>query len=51
MVAFEPVKGIGPAGPNIYLAAFEKGSLEWRVWLNLDGSVDIFRYRDVLPPK
>jgi CubicO group peptidase (beta-lactamase class C family) len=44
-------KGVGPAGPNIYLAAFEKGSLEWRVWLNLDGSVDVFRYRDVAPPK
>ncbi len=39
-------KGVGPAGPNIYLATFEKGSLEWRVWLNLDGSVDVFRYRD-----
>jgi CubicO group peptidase (beta-lactamase class C family) len=44
-------KGVGPAGPNIYLAAFERGSLEWRVWLNLDGSVDVFRYRDVSPPK
>jgi len=44
-------KGVGPAGPNIYLATFEKGSLEWRVWMNLDGSVDIFRYRDVSPPK
>lgn len=44
-------KGVGPAGPNIYLAAFEKGSLEWRVWLNLDGTVDVFRYRDVSPPK
>ena len=44
-------KGVGPAGPNIYLATFEKGSLEWRVWLNLDGSVDVFRYRDASPPK
>jgi len=39
-------KGVGPGGPNIYLATFENGSLEWRVWLNLDGSVDVFRYRD-----
>jgi CubicO group peptidase (beta-lactamase class C family) len=39
-------KGVGPAGPNIYLAAFDNGSLEWRVWMNLDGSVDVFRYRD-----
>ena len=44
-------KGVGPAGPNIYLTTFEKGSLEWRVWLNLDGSVDVFRYRAVTPPK
>jgi len=40
-------KGVGPAGPNIYLASFEKGSQEWRVWLNLDGSVDVFRFRSV----
>ena len=39
-------KGVGPGGPNIYLTTFERGSLEWRVWLNLDGSVDLFRYRD-----
>ncbi len=38
-------KGVGPAGPNIYQTAFENGSLEWRIWLNLDGSVDVFRYR------
>jgi hypothetical protein len=44
-------KGIGPAGPNIYLTTFEKGSLEWRVWMNLDGTVDIFRFRNVSPEK
>lgn len=44
-------KGVGPAGPNIYQAAFDKGSLEWRIWLNLDGSVDYFSYRAVPPPK
>jgi hypothetical protein len=43
-------KGVGPAGPNIYLARFDKGSLEWRIWLNLDGSVDYFSYRTVSPP-
>ena len=42
-------KGVGPAGPNIYLATFERGSQEWRVWMNLDGSVDVFRYREVSP--
>ncbi|CAN5794050.1 hypothetical protein BH11GEM1_BH11GEM1_28910 [soil metagenome] len=46
-----PFTGVGPAGPNIYLATFERGALEWRVWMNLDGSVDVFRYRDVSPPK
>jgi hypothetical protein len=25
--------------------------LEWRLWMNLDGSVDGFRYREVPPPK
>lgn len=44
-------KGVGPAGPNIYQASFEKGSLEWRIWLNLDGSVDVFRYRVVPTPR
>ncbi len=44
-------KGVGPAGPNIYLATFESGLLEWRIWLNLDGSVDAFRYRTVPTPK
>jgi CubicO group peptidase (beta-lactamase class C family) len=44
-------KGVGPAGPNIYQATFEKGSLEWRIWLNLDGGVDYFSYRAVSPTK
>lgn len=39
-------RGVGPAGPNVYLATFGRGSLEWRVWLNLDGGVDVVRYRD-----
>ncbi len=43
-------KGVGPAGPDIYQATFEKGSLEWRIWLNLDGGVDYFSYRSVSPP-
>jgi hypothetical protein len=44
-------KAVGPAGPDIYQATFENGSLEWRIWLNLDGSVDYFSYRAVSPPK
>lgn len=44
-------KGVGPAGPDIYQATFDKGSLEWRIWLNMDGSVDYFSYRAVSPAK
>ena len=43
-------KGVGPAGPNIYQATFENGLLEWRLWLNLDGTVDVFRFRAVPSP-
>lgn len=42
-------KAVGPAGPDIYQATFDNGALEWRIWLNLDGSVDVFRYRTVPP--
>jgi CubicO group peptidase (beta-lactamase class C family) len=38
-------KRVGPAGPDIYETTFEKGSLEWRIWMNLDGSVDVFFFR------
>jgi CubicO group peptidase (beta-lactamase class C family) len=44
-------KGVGSSGPNVYQASFEKGSLEWRIWLNMDGSVDYFSYRAVSPSK
>jgi CubicO group peptidase (beta-lactamase class C family) len=44
-------KAVGAAGPDIYQATFDKGSLEWRIWLNPDGSVDYFSYRAVSPPK
>ena len=42
---------VGPAGPSIYQATFEKGALEWRIRLNPDGSVDVFFFRAVSPPK
>lgn len=44
-------KGVGAAGPNIYQATFEKGSLEWRIWLDPDGNVDFFSYRPVSSPR
>lgn len=44
-------KAVGPAGPDIYVSKFEKGSLEWRIWHNLDGGIDFFNYRPVPPTK
>ena len=40
---------VGAAGPDIYRATFAKGTLEWRIWLNLNGNVDYFSYRAVPP--
>jgi hypothetical protein len=33
-------KGVGPGGADIYEVKFEKGSLDYRVWLRPDGKVD-----------
>jgi hypothetical protein len=33
-------KGVGPAGPDIYTVKFEKGTLEYRIWLAPDGKVE-----------
>jgi CubicO group peptidase (beta-lactamase class C family) len=33
-------KGVGPAGPDSYQVKFEKGSLEYRIWLAPDGKVE-----------
>jgi hypothetical protein len=33
-------KGVGPGGADIFAAKFEKGSLDYRVWLTPDGKVD-----------
>jgi hypothetical protein len=38
-------KGVGPAGPDIYHVKFEKGSLEWRIWLAPDGKVESANFR------
>jgi hypothetical protein len=40
-------KGVGPAGPDIYTVKFEKGSLEYRIWLSPDGKVDSANVRPV----
>ena len=33
-------KGVGPGGPDIFEVKFEKGSLEYRIWLAPDGRVE-----------
>ncbi len=33
-------KAVGPAGPDIYSVIFEKGALEYRIWLAPDGKID-----------
>jgi hypothetical protein len=33
-------KGVGPGGADIYQVKFEKGSLDYRIWLSEDGKVD-----------
>lgn len=38
-------KAVGPAGPDIYDAKFDKGSLECRIWLAPDGKIDNFNAR------
>jgi CubicO group peptidase (beta-lactamase class C family) len=32
--------GVGPGGADIYQVKFEKGALEYRIWLSEDGKVD-----------
>jgi len=32
-------KGVGPACPDIYSVRFEKGALEYRIWLGVNGKV------------
>lgn len=33
-------KGVGATGPDIYQVNFEKGSIDYRIWLAVDGKVD-----------
>jgi len=33
-------KGVGPGGADIYQVTFEKGSLDYRIWLAPDGKID-----------
>jgi CubicO group peptidase (beta-lactamase class C family) len=42
---------VGPAGPDIYRAAFAKGTQEWRIWHSPNGRVDYFNFRAVPPSK
>ena len=38
-------KGVGPGGADIYQVKFEKGSLDYRVWLSPDGKVESANFR------
>ena len=40
-------KAVGPAGPDIYQVKFEKGTLEYRIWMAPDGKVDSAAVRPV----
>ena len=33
-------KGVGPGGADIYQVNFEKGSVDYRVWLGADGKIE-----------
>ena len=37
--------GVGPGGADIYLVKFEKGALEYRIWLTPDGKIDHTNFR------
>ena len=37
---FSSVAVVGPGGADIYQVKFEKGSLDYRIWLSRDGKVD-----------
>jgi hypothetical protein len=38
-------KGVGPGGADIYTVKFEKGSLEYRIWLQPDGKIEMANVR------
>jgi CubicO group peptidase (beta-lactamase class C family) len=40
-------KGVGPAGPDIYTVRFEKGGLEYRIWLGSDGKIEAANFHPV----
>ncbi len=41
--------GVGASGPNIFRATFERGMLDWRIWLDPEGRVDYFTVRPASP--
>lgn len=43
-------KGVGPGGADIYTVTFEKGVLEWRIWLAPDGKIENANNRAPPPP-
>ncbi len=43
-------RGVGPAGPDIYLVKLENGSLECRIWMAPDGKVQGLNFAPALQP-
>jgi len=40
-------KGVGPGGADIYLCKFENGSIEYRIWLGVDGKLESANVRPI----
>jgi hypothetical protein len=40
-------KSVGPGGADIYTVKFERGSLEWRIFLDADGKIAFQFFRPV----
>jgi hypothetical protein len=38
-------KGVGPGGADIYQVKFDKGSIDYRIWLAPDGKVESANFR------
>ena len=43
-------KGVGPGGADIYQVNFEKGSIEYRIWLGADGKTESANLRTIEDP-
>jgi hypothetical protein len=42
-------RGVGPGGADIYQVDFEKGSIDYRIWLGADGKAEGENLRPIGP--